>query len=210
MSHLSVHLIPRDPKSDSDWAKYAMRMKPVRLRSLKNDSECFISKYEYESKEPDQFWIDRMKDPTTYNFVLVRAPDNRPVKTTEDLLREDVEWIGFNASLELRKLSKKVLKREGGNVFTKSAEWYLAALYIDEKARGKGSGRLLIQKSIDTMREVEQEGGHTGSLCEIGVMNGNYRALHLYESVGFVVKDPNAVEEKDGRKYSITSLEMKL
>lgn len=210
MSHLSVHLIPKEPKSDSEWAKYAMRMKPVRLRGLKNDAECFISKYESEVKEPDQFWIDRMKEQITYNFVLVRVPDESPIKTTEDLLRDDVEWLGFNASLELRKLSKEVVKREGGNVLTKSADWYLAALYIDEEARGKGSGRLLIQKGIDTMREVEQKGGYTGSVCEIGVMNGNDRALHLYKSVGFVVKDPNAVEEKDGRKYSITSLEMTL
>lgn len=210
MSHLSVQMISRDTKPDSEWEKYALRMRPLRLKSLKSDPECFISQHDSEINQPMSFWTGRLKGSAAYHFVLVRAPNDNPVQSPEDLLRDDVEWMGFNACLDLRVLSKATIQNEGNAAMVKPSQWYLAAVWVDKEVRGKGSGRMLIQNTVDTMKEIERKNGITDSTCIVGVMHGNNRALHLYESVGFKIVNPNAVEEKEGRKFDVTELQMVL
>lgn len=103
MSHLSLHVIPRDAKSDSEWEKYTGRQRELRLRSLQHDQGSFVSRYESEVKEPTSFWIGRLKDPNAWTVVMIRGPDQMP-EDGEVLLREDVEWVGFCVMVDARKL----------------------------------------------------------------------------------------------------------
>lgn len=105
MSHLSLHLIPRDAKSDSEWEKYCGRQKALRLRSLQHDPGSFVSRYESEVKEPMSFWVGRLKEPTAWTVVMIRGPEQAP-EDEQVLLREDVEWVGFCVMIDARKLTQ--------------------------------------------------------------------------------------------------------
>lgn len=102
MSHLSLHVIPRDAKSDSEWEKYCGRQRSLRLRSLQYDPGSFVSRYESEVKEPTSFWVGRLKDPNAWTVVMIRGPEEMP-EDDQILLREDVEWVGFCVMVDARK-----------------------------------------------------------------------------------------------------------
>ena len=210
MSHISFHLIPKPVEDESLWEQYARRMRPVRLRSLKKNPECFISKYESEAAQPMDFWIGRLKEATAYTIVVVRTAGEKHLEDPNVLLREDVEWVGFNVCLDLHAMTKDVIEREGSDQSQRQSDWYMAAVYIDEAARGAGAGKKLIQFSIDVMREVDHKAGRTESTCITSAMRGNYRALMLYKKLGYVVTNANATEEKEGTTYDITELKLQL
>lgn len=114
MSHLSLHVIPRDPKSDSEWEQYCGRQKALRLRSLQHDPGSFVSRYESEVKEPMSFWVGRLKDPTAWTVVMVRGPEKLP-ENDQVLLRDDVEWVAFCVMIDARKLTQVLTSSDGEN-----------------------------------------------------------------------------------------------
>jgi hypothetical protein len=101
MSHLSLHIIPREPKDDLEWEKFSVHQRRLRLRSLKEDASSFVSRYESEIKEPTSFWVSRLKEPTAWTVVMVRGPELLPDEK-DVLLREDVEWVAFCVMLDAR------------------------------------------------------------------------------------------------------------
>ena len=94
MSHLSLHVVPRGPRDNSEWERFSVRQKAIRLRSLQVDPTSFSSRYESEVKESMEFWVNRLKDPAAWTVVMVKGPEGLP-EDEEVLLREDVQWVAF-------------------------------------------------------------------------------------------------------------------
>lgn len=105
MSYLSLHIVPRKPKSDQQWEEHAARQKLIRLRSLQEDADSFISKYESEVREPTSFWVNRLKDPTAWTILMVRSSEELP-EDGEALLRENVEWVAFCVMIDARQVTE--------------------------------------------------------------------------------------------------------
>jgi len=105
MPHLSVHVVPRDIKDDSEWEQYSLRQKQIRLRSLQHDSASFTSRYESEANEPMSFWVNRLKNPKAWTVIMVQSGQELPPDEGV-LLREDVEWVGFCVMIDGRDASE--------------------------------------------------------------------------------------------------------
>lgn len=106
MAHLSLHVLPRAPKPDSEWEEYSVHQRKLRLRSLQEDTASFISRYESEVNEPMSFWVNRLKEPAAWTIVMVRGPEDLPVDEDEVLLREDVEWVAFCVMIDARETNQ--------------------------------------------------------------------------------------------------------
>jgi ribosomal protein S18 acetylase RimI-like enzyme len=85
--------------------------------------------------------------------------------------------IEQDPEVEDLKRSQKFVACDGNKVVGFSAvdEKYVSFLYVDPKYYGQGIGRKLLQMAIDTIGE----GAWTI------VLDGNHRAIGLYESEGF-------------------------
>ena len=209
MAHLSVHVLDKTFLANGDNVeKCASRMRELRLRSLQTDPSSFSSKHESEAAQPLSFWLNRLKEPTAQHIFVVRSPSPLAIPATDGLLRDDVEWVGFNVCVEIRNAETKVAKQEqeeaGGG------DWYLAAVYIDKSARGSGAGKMMVQFGIDLMRELDREQGRTASVCVTNVLHGNDNALSLYLKLGFEVTSSDAITENKGEQHHTTALKLVL
>ena len=94
MTCLTLRVLPRQVKDEAKWQEYMNRMKPLRLRSLKEDSRSFVSKYEDEAKEPESFWMGRLKDRKAWHVVTLSSPEEL-AEGEDAMLRADVTWVAF-------------------------------------------------------------------------------------------------------------------
>lgn len=111
MSFLSFHHLPRVVKDDSVWEAYTTRMKPLRLRSLKEDPKSFVSRYEAEVKEPLEFWVGRLKDTKAWSIVMIHSAEDLS-DAGDILLRDDVKWVGFLVMIDRREVDGEVVSTQ--------------------------------------------------------------------------------------------------
>jgi ribosomal protein S18 acetylase RimI-like enzyme len=209
MPHISVHLLPKNIPDDSpSWEKYAWRVRATRLDSLKLDPDSFISSYESESKQPIEFTIGRLKEPQAWTFLVVRTPNEEASTSSDVLLHNDTEYLGFCVLIDVRKASPTMAEREGSDRSNPGEDWFMAAVYVDKSIRGTGAGKKMIQFGLDTIQKFSRESGTDSAVCVTNAVHGNSRALALYKKLGFEVVDEDDVEEKEGRVYHTTKLKM--
>jgi ribosomal protein S18 acetylase RimI-like enzyme len=209
MPHISVHLLSKDIPDDSPlWEKYAWRVRATRLDSLRLDPGSFISTYESESKQPIEFTIGRLKEPEAWTILVVRTPNEEASKSSDALLHDETEYLGFCVMIDVRKPSPTMIEREGSDRSNAGEDWFMAAVYIDRSIRGTGAGKKMIQFGLDTIRKLSRESGTESAVCVTNVVHGNNNALALYKKLGFDVIDEDEVEEKEGRVYHTTKLRL--
>ena len=211
MAHLSIHLLSKDIPDDSPlWEKYAWRIRAARLDSLKLDPESFMSKYDFEVRQPIDFTIGRLKEPNAWTVVLVRTPNEAASKDPDFLLDEATEYVGFCVMVDTESVPASMSERDGHNYAEKGGEWFMAAVYVDRSVRGTGAGKGMVQYGLEAIRDVSRKTGRNNAVCVTSVRHGNNNALELYKKVGFEIANEDAVEEKDGKSYHMTELKIRL
>ena len=81
------------------------------------------------------------------------------------------------------------------------SDFYISLVVVDEKHRGKGLGKKLIQKAI----EVADEKGCTKAVLDVDSDNG--AAIALYEKLGFTMKYENPKSVKGALPSEIYTME---
>ena len=80
-------------------------------------------------------------------------------------------------------------------------DFYISLVVVDEKHRGKGLGKKLIQKAI----EIAEDKGCSKIILDVDSDNGAARAL--YETLGFILKDENPKSVKGALPSEIFTME---
>ncbi|KIW95384.1 uncharacterized protein Z519_03968 [Cladophialophora bantiana CBS 173.52] len=199
MSFFSIHTLPSPALDHNTLLEYSSRLKALRLRSLKEDAKSFISRYESEVAEPEEFWLDRLRDDRATHLILVR---HNALAQESTLLGH--QWVGFVVIIAPNR--KKV--DEAGR--SSSAEWHMAALYVEPEVRDQGLGKRLVRATIDYIRTNSSSEHDESPCCLTSVVHGNDNALDLYQRLGFRIIHPNEEVEKEGRKYLATTLRMEV
>lgn len=188
----SIYALPRLDQADATFREFSRRLKGLRLESLKADPDSWVSVYDSEVNQPDEFWWNRLKDSRAVHHILVKTtPEAGDADVQSTLLAG--EWVGFVV----------IIIPDAEN---KSPEYLMSALYIDAQARGIGLGKQMVQQVIDTVRKHEVKAGHASPFCTASVRHGNNSALALYQKLGFRIVDADQIEEKEGRKYHATEI----
>lgn len=131
----------------------AQQYQKLRLEALKSNPEAFGSTYERESKYPLELVIERIS-PSRDKFVM-------------------------GALDELGSLEGIVaLVRENGVKTSHKANLY--GMYVSEKRRGNGIGRILLRDLIKKAKEIDGL-----EQIKLSVVSTNEPARKLYRSVGF-------------------------
>ena len=199
MASYTIDILPNPAPDHDTLLEYSSRLKTLRLRSLKEDAKGFISKYESEFDEPEDFWLNRLQSSRAIHLILGR---NNHANTNATLMQKD--WVGFVVII--------APAREGIEDKTRpaSGEWEMAALYVEPEARGQGHGKRLVEATIDYVKTHGFVDGIETPCCLTSVRHGNDDALRLYQSLGFRIIDPKAHVEKEGRDYLTTNLRLDL
>ncbi|ETI21959.1 hypothetical protein G647_06029 [Cladophialophora carrionii CBS 160.54] len=193
MGSFSIDLLPKPAPDDDTLPEYSARLRRLRLRALKEDAKSFISKYEHEADQQQDFWLNRLKADRVVHLILAREDGAKP---NETLLQK--AWVGFVV------ISAAANEKAPDSLW--SAEWNMAALYIEPEVRGQGLGKRLIQATIDYIRGDASTEDNKPASCVTSVRHGNDNALDLYQRLGFRIVDPNEHTEKDGKEYLTTKL----
>jgi ribosomal protein S18 acetylase RimI-like enzyme len=197
MASFSIDLLPNPAPDHDTLLEYSARFKRLRLRALKEDSRSFISKYENEVAQQQDFWLNRLMADRVVHLVLAQEDG---VNTNKTLLQK--QWVGF-----------VVISAAPNNQALDSsspAEWYMAAAYIEPEVRGQGLGKRLVQATIDYIKDQASTEDSKHVCCSTSVRHGNDNALELYQRLGFRIIDPNKRMEKDGKEYLVTDLRIDL
>lgn len=198
MDSFSVDVLPQPAPDHDTLLEYSSRLKTLRLRSLKEEVKSFVARYESEVKEPDEFWLNRLRDDRAIHLLLVR--EDPPGGNTALLQKE---WVGFVVVLAPDMKEKS----EGRSTLQ---EWYMAALYIEPEARGLGLGKKLVQATFDYIKTTSNREEGESVCYQTNVVHGNDKALELYQKLGFRIVDSDVPLEKEGRKYMSTKLRIDL
>ncbi|KIW67679.1 hypothetical protein PV04_06911 [Phialophora macrospora] len=195
MASFSIDLLPNPAPDPDTLLEYSARFKKLRLRSLKEDPKSFVSKYENEVDQQQDFWLNRLTADRVVHLVLAREAGANPNK---DLLEK--QWVGFVV------ISAGPSDQVGDS--SSPAEWYMAAVYIEPEVRGQGLGKRLVQATIDYIKDHAPTEDSKPVCCFTSVRHGNDNALELYQKLGFRIIDPNKHIEKDGKEYLVTDLKI--
>ena len=195
MASFSVDVLPNPAPNHDTLLRYSARLKALRLRSLKDDTKSFISKYESEVDQPEDFWLNRLRSDRAFHLVLARESTESSSAT---LLQK--EWVGFVVIIAP---ARGKVQNTGQ---PSSSEWEMAALYIEPEVRGQGLGERLVRATIDYVKGHGFINENETQCCLTSVRHGNDNALWLYQRLGFRVIEPNAHIEKEGMNYLATKL----
>lgn len=140
-----------------------------------------------------------LKDTAKETPFLLREPEEADAMTIEDERRfvrgrmEDPRQLMLLAFVDGEFAGNCGLISYGGALRTLHRCGMAIALY--EKFCGLGLGRVMIETVVDAARALGYE------QMELEVVEGNDRAKHLYESLGFVPFGvrPHALKYRDGR-----------
>jgi ribosomal protein S18 acetylase RimI-like enzyme len=191
MANYFVHELSIPAPNHNTLLEYSARLKALRLRSLKEETQSFSSSYDSEVKQPRDFWLDRLNNDKAIHLILVR--DN-PDRSKTDLSGQ--EWVGFVVMV------KPESAQDGSLRGSPNSPWKMNALYVAPEARGHGLGQRLVKASFDKIKE--EAGG--SAYYETSVLHGNENALRMYLRLGFHVVDPNEHWEKEGRDIAATKI----
>lgn len=194
MSNLSIEVVPFPAPDHATLLEYSARFKTLRLRSLKEDSTSFSSKYESEVNQPQEFWLNRLTDDRAVHLVLTRE-----LTGVSDASLLQKQWVGLVVVVETVRATA-----------ISSSEWFMAAVYIEPEVRGQGLGKRLVQATIDHVKAHAPREGGMSLRINTSVLHGNNNALELYQRLGFHVIDPNERIEKEGTESLATKLSMEL
>ncbi|KAK5053968.1 hypothetical protein LTR84_001930 [Exophiala bonariae] len=183
----SIHTLPKLDQADTTFQEFSRRLKNLRLQSLKADPDKWVSIYDSEVNQPDDFWWNRLQDSQAIHHILVKNTSESDGPDSKSVLLAG-EWVGFVV----------IIVPDAEN---KSPEYLMNALYIDTQARGIGLGKRMVRQVIDTVRKHETKAGQAPPFCTASVRHGNDSALALYRKLGFRVVNADGIAEKEGRKY---------
>ncbi|KIX95615.1 uncharacterized protein Z520_08735 [Fonsecaea multimorphosa CBS 102226] len=199
MASFSVQALPNPAPDHDTFLEYSSRLKTLRLRSLKEHAKSFISRYESEVSQPEEFWLNRLRDNRATHLILLR----HNALTHESTLLQN-QWVGF---VVITAPTRKEVDDVGRS---SSAEWYMAALYVEPEVRGQGLGKRLVQATIDHVRDNSSREHDESPCCLTSVVHGNENALELYQKLGFRIINPKEEVENEGRKYLSTKMRIEV
>ena len=184
--------IRRLPKSnDIEVLKAQMRpLKEVRLRSLELDPQNFYSKYENEIKQPDNFWIDRMRPEYVQHFVAVSAETGADADTID----EQTKFTSFLVVVREYNVSE-----DQADVGQKAElpKYFLGVVWVDPLMRGQGIGSKIIKESIDWIKQDARANSLLRVRYRLAAMEGNDRAVALYTRLGFSIDQAKRTDEAE-------------
>lgn len=181
MAEVRVYRLPKttDPVSLETISK---PMRLARLRSLQLDPKAFKSKYEDEVTKPPEFWLNRLRPENCQHFVA-EVPSSDESK--------DVEYKAFMV----------VLAPSTPTEEHSMPTYMLAAFWVDPEMRGQKIGSKIIQESVQWIREDASRNGWEKIRYELGVKPDNYRAINLYNRLGFSSKSKGEEEDPTSDDY---------
>ncbi|KIW52790.1 hypothetical protein PV05_08410 [Exophiala xenobiotica] len=206
MAKFVVYKLP-DPAPDHDTLlEFASRLKALRLQTLKEDPDSWISLYAREADQPQDFWMSRLKDSSATHLVLVSVDSSHDASEGETTALLQGEWVGFAVILTPERHQNDTANHMESN----SSEYLMASVSVRSDVRGQGLGKLLVQAAIQTARNNALEKHNSSSCLTANVRHGNDHALQLYQKLGFRIVDPDYQGEKEGRPYTSNVLRFDL
>ncbi|EXJ59077.1 hypothetical protein A1O7_06508 [Cladophialophora yegresii CBS 114405] len=197
MGSFSIDVLPNPAHDHDTLLEYSARLKRLRLRALKGDANSFVSKYEHEADQPQDFWLNRLKADRVVHLILTRENEAKP---NETFLQK--EWVGFVVISVVR--NDESSDKATDNL--SADEWNMAAVYIEPEVRGQGLGKRLVRATIDYIKGHISTEDNKAAYCLTSVRHGNDNALELYQRLGFRIVNLNEHMEKDGKEYFMTDL----
>ncbi len=151
----------------------AQAYRRLMLHAYTQAPDAFTSTPEERAAQPTSWWVHRIADPQGMGLALGAFDNGELVGTAA---------LEFNAKPKTR---HKAL---------------LIGMFVEEAARGRGFGRLLVQALI---AQARARGGL--ALLTLTATEGNAPAIGLYESCGFKAfgVEPMAILTPDGYKNKV-------
>jgi len=150
-----------------EWQKY----KEIRLEALKNDPTAFSATYEEKILNPDQKWIDGLKDAEKRECdILLFAKDGEKVIGMIGAYWNNQPTTGHTANI-----------------------W---GVYVNRNYRGQGIGKKLMDVIVDEIKKHPQI-----IKISLGVNTKNEPALELYKSCDFKIVGTLQKELKFGDNF---------
>lgn len=143
--------IVRFPKSEDTEVliKQSRPMRIARLKSLKSDPTHFYSKFENESNQDTEFWLNRLRPRHVQHFVAVCS--EKPIEKTEALVLDAAtEFKGFAVVVNEYEAELAEKTTEGAtapeSITNDLPTYFLAAMWVDTSLRGHGIGSRIIMR----------------------------------------------------------------
>ena len=133
MSEIEVHVV-----GESRWET----IRQLRLQGLKTDPDAFGSTYDFESAQPQQFWLDRIRNPDAHQLLVTL--DGQPVGLCVVFALQPQHWSHWRAGM--------------GAIF---------GVWVHPSARGQAVAAALMSGAIEHAKKV----GLTSLVLEVGDEN---------------------------------------
>ncbi|KAJ4503069.1 hypothetical protein HRR78_008107 [Exophiala dermatitidis] len=98
MAEFSIVTLPTPAPDHNTLLEYSSRLKELRLKSLKQDPDSFISNYASECDKPQEFWLDRLSESGVTHLVVVRRDPNA-TKLGNDSSLLDGQWTEIHLKI---------------------------------------------------------------------------------------------------------------
>lgn len=194
--------IVRFPKSaDTEvLMKQSRPMRIARLKSLQSDPTHFYSKFENESNQDTEFWLNRLRPGHVQHFVAVCS--EKPIEKPDDLVLDAAtEFKGFAVVVNEYEAELAERAKEGEVAYESSTRdlptYFLGAMWVDTSVRGQGIGSRIIQESIAWIKEDARTKGWPKVRYRTTALHGNDRAANLYRSLGFDIDQDDRYRESE-------------
>ncbi len=149
------------------------KYKTLRLEALQSDPEAFGRSYAEEVSYTDERWQQRLDDNNVYSYFA----------------EVDDQLVGMVGAKITEEDNKKVA--------------VIMQMYVQKDQRGKGIGKLLIHKILDTL----QKRSDIVSI-QLDVNTALENAVKLYQKMGFTIIKENKKKMGDGKDHKMFLMEL--
>jgi ribosomal protein S18 acetylase RimI-like enzyme len=219
-SRFSIVTMPTHYQDDALLQRSVDKYKELRLQSLKSDPESFSSTFADESRQPVNFWTDRMLRPGARHLLAVELSNysSAPSVIDEPQTVLESEWVGMLVLLGPNSIASNdsppgktfrgplVEENTDENRETVTSAYHMAGFYVAPEHRGHGIGGALVQTAMEVIANDCEKMPNPKAICTVGVSHTNIVVRRLFKRMGFEEVGEDQVDTIDGRHLTEITL----
>lgn len=175
------------------------RLKKLRLESLQNDPDSFLSTFAQEVNQSQDFWLNRRREPEAKHWVAVNTDGT------------ETEWVAFLVIVD--QSSQEADTRQETVALSPTIGHYLmGAVYVDSNWRRMDICTNLIQLATNWIAEDTYVKEFSSSYLNLNVREDNQAARRLYSRLGFdeVGREVITAEMEPEKQHRVVNMRLEI